>query len=71
MLISRVRSVGVGNALADGAGSSREGLLFCNLEYPLLVGSCDVEVVGMMDRFGNRVVGTASSTLLGGIYCDL
>jgi hypothetical protein len=58
-------------AFSDCTGSSREGLLFCSLDWLLVVGSWDEVVVGVIDRLGNRVVGVLSSILLGGPYCDL
>lgn len=70
-LVSRWTSFWFDNVLADCTGSSRGDLFFCNLDWLLLVGSCDVKVVGVMERFGSRVVGVISSTLLGGPYCDL
>ena len=52
--------------------SSYEGLLFCSFDWPT-AGICGViEVVGVTDRCGSRVVaGARSSILLGGAKCDL
>lgn len=53
--------------------SSLEGLLFCSFDW-IEAGCCDVHVVivvGVIDRWGSRVVGARSSILFEGGYCDL